>query len=428
MKKTNKKLLGILIVFLIGSVSVFAGGKQDSSGSGGKITEKKEVAFWSLDARDPERSVVEGIVNDFNESNDSITVNTEFIESEGFKMKIKVAVAGNDMPDVFTYWTGGQFKAMVDANVIADLTDIIKANPDFENRFLEGSFDVMTYDGRIYGIPNLASTVVIWYNKEIFDRYNLKIPITWNQLLQVVDTLKENGEVPITVAGKDRWPLLHWFSYLSQRIGGVEPFNEIVKGQNDFTDPSFIKAAYMLRELESRGGFMNGYLGMDYGGAESQFTSGNAAMYMQGDWAVGSLATNPEISDKVGFFKFPEVTGGVGNPNIFQGGLGGCIAISSTADLESAFEFIKYYKQPEVVKPLVEAIGRPSAVKIDFSDSTIEPLKAEYLNFFSETPEGFFGYYDQQLDPQTAEKILNAVQAILGDPSLDIESELAKVK
>lgn len=393
-----------------------------------KAAEPVELLFWSLDARDPERSVVEGTVADFNAQSDHVTINGEYIESESFKTKIKVAVAGNDMPDVFTYWTGGQFKTMVDAGVVADLTDVIEGDPDFKDIWLEGSFDVVTYDGKIYGIPNLASSVVIWYNKEIFDQYGLSVPETWTELIDVVDVLNENSVAPITVAGKDRWPLLHWFSYLSQRIGGVEPFEQIVAGENDFTDSSFVEAAQKLQELVEHNGFVNGYLGLDYGGAEAQFTSGNAAMYMQGDWAVGSLATDPVMSDKVSFFKFPEVEGGVGNPNIFHGGLGGCMAISADADLDAAFEFIKYYKQPSSVKPLVEAIGRPSAVKLDFADSEMEPLKAEYLSFFGKTPEGFFGYYDQQLEPQMAEKILNAIQAIAADPAIDAAAELSKVK
>ena len=46
-----------------------------------------------------------------------------------------------------------------------------------------------------------------WYNKEIFEQYNLTPPTTMDEWLNVCKTLKDNGITPISVDGVDRWPV-----------------------------------------------------------------------------------------------------------------------------------------------------------------------------------------------------------------------------
>ncbi len=46
----------------------------------------------------------------------------------------------------------------------------------------------------------------------------------------MINTLSDKGVTPIIVGAKDRWPLLGWYSYLAQRIGGVDLYNEVCSG------------------------------------------------------------------------------------------------------------------------------------------------------------------------------------------------------
>ncbi len=425
----------LYILVCIAVVLVLAGCAKEQTNSAGesgvskaKSASPTPVVFWSTDSQGARRELIEKNIGIFESQNSSIDIQPEYYDDESYKTKIKVAVAGNEMPDVFGYWIGGQFTTLVDAGVVADITDKVNANPAFKESFLPGAFDAVTYDGKIYGLPSTVGSVVVWYNKEIFETYGLQEPTTWDQLLSVVDTLNQNNVIPITVAGKDRWPLLHYFSYLAQRVGGVEPFNKVVDGTGDFTDPSFVKAAELLQDLVQADGFIHGFLGLDYGAAEAQFTAGHAAMYMQGDWSLSSFTQDVAFSEKVGLFAFPEVSGGIGNPAVFHGGFGNATVIAKDADIDSAFAFASYLSSPEYLKSTVEQRGTPSPVRVTVDPANMNPLVYDYVSYFSSEPEGFFGYYDQQLDPQRSEKILNAIQAITAKPDTDVVTELAKVK
>ncbi len=413
-----------LILFLVGCSE--KGNSEDDSRSSTKSL--SPVVFWSTDSQGARRELIDTNIAIFESQYESIDILPEYYDDESYKTKIKVAVAGNEMPDVFGYWIGGQFKTLVDAHVVADITEKVNENPEFKESFLPGAFEAVTYDGRIYGLPTTVGSVVIWYNKEIFSQYNVSEPQSWDDLLEAVKVFNSNNVIPITVAGKDRWPLLHWFSYLSQRVGGVEPFNRVVDGTGDFTHPSFVKAAELLQDLVLARGFINGFLGLDYGAAEAQFTAGNAAMYMQGDWSLSSFTQDATFSEKIGFFAFPEIPNGAGNPQVFHGGFGNATVIAKDADIDAAFTFATYLSSPEYLKSTVEQRGTPSPVRVTVDPNNMDSLVYDYVSYFSTEPEGFFGYYDQQLDPKKSEKILNAIQAITAKPESDVLLELSKVK
>jgi raffinose/stachyose/melibiose transport system substrate-binding protein len=268
----------------------------------------------------------------------------------------------------------------------------------------------------------------LWYNKEIFEKYGLETPKTYDELLTVVDKLNANKVIPITVAGKDRWPVLHWYSYLAQRIGGDEPFSKAKNGEADFTDPSFVEAGKKLQELAiNKKGFINGFLGLDYAAAESMFVSGKAAMYLQGEWAIQAFVKDKAFSEKVGFVPFPTVEGGKGNSGTFQGGFGVGYAISSKADKDAAYSVLKFILSPEQRMEITESGNLSEKKDIELSNSSRSPLKYDLFNYIKNA-KGFFGYYDQQLDPIHSEKLLNSTTKIAGNSNVDVLEELKSIK
>ena len=70
---------------------------------------------------------------------------------------------------------------------------------------------------------------------------NVEVPETYDELKEVIHTLSENEVTPIAVGGKDRWPFLGWFSYLAQRTGGVDLYQEVCYGDKNFTEIELTK-------------------------------------------------------------------------------------------------------------------------------------------------------------------------------------------
>ncbi len=398
-------------------------GKENTAGGDGNVT---QLTMWSMETRN--RSIIEKSLAEFNRDNKDVQVKAEFFEDEALKTKMKVAIAGNQLPDIVTYWSGETFDTLVANGLLGDLTSYLDKDAEFKDNVLSGGLETFTYDGKTYGVPVLFSGVSLWYNKEIFQQNNLTPPTTYNELLQVVDKLNANNVTPITVAGKERWPLLHWFSYFAERVGGTEPFEKAKAGESDFAADSFVKAGQMFKEMAvDHKGFVNGFLGLDYAAAEALFTNERAAMYLQGEWAMESFLGD-DFAEKVDFVPFPVVEGGAGSVNVYHGGFGAGMAISSKTNQDAAYKVVRFLTSPEQRKEINEGANISPMKNPGLDEANMHPLAFRYDDYISKNLEGFFGYYDQALDAKRAEQFLNAVGAIVGKKDADIPSILAAIK
>lgn len=374
-----------------------------------------KITLWSLRTNDNRQTEMERKIEKFNEMQSQIQVVPYFYEIESYKTKLKVAMISGKMPDLFHYWTGESFKYMVDSQIVADLTEYIEADPAFADSFYPGALHSAQYYDRIYGIPYAVTHVLIWYNKSIFAELQLEVPQTWDQLLHIVDVLNENRIYPIAVSGKERWPLLHWYAYLSNRTGGSSPFNRALKGAGDFTDASFVEAAQLFRNLVEKKAFIPGFLGYDLLAAENAFLSGEAAMYLQGDWVADKLLKSGDI----GYFPFPvkEITD---TPAEYYGGYSVGWAIARNNKQADAYRVLAHLMSVPEQTRLVELTGSPSTLNnLPLSAERIKPEIYDYIEFVNRQPNHFFGFYEQELEPRRAQLLLDTIVEMAGTDGMD---------
>lgn len=390
-----------------------------------------KVTLWGLQTNDQRQIAFENTIRAYNQQQSNIQIVPYYYENEAYKNKMRVAMVSGNMPDIFYYWFGESFNDMIDSNIVVDLTDMLEQKPKFRDQFYPEALQYASYKDRVYGIPHTAQHVLIWYNKSIFEENHISPPETWEQLIDVVETLKKNGISPIAVAGKDRWPLLHWFSYLAHRIGGPSPFKAAVQGSGDFTQPSFIQAGVLLRQLVQHDAFIPGFLGLDMPSADALFLSGKSAMYMQGDWAAGTLLNDERQKGNIGYFRFPTVNG-KGKLSEYQGGYSSGWAISKTANQKIAFDIISFIMSEDERKKYVEASGVPTSIQnMDISNLALSPSSAEYLRFINDDATDYFGFYDQEIDARRAQLLMDAVVTIISEEEISeegIRSILSEVK
>lgn len=387
--------------------------------------------MWNLLTNDRRQEAIHDSIMRFNRSQSDIEIVPYYFENEAYKNKLRVAMLSNRMPDMFYYWSGESFNRMVDSGVVADLSELLNRHPDLRDRMIPEALNSASYENGIYGIPHSIQHVLIWYSQSIFEQYGLTPPDTWEELNTIVERLDAQGIAPIAAGGKDRWPLLHWFSYLSHRLGGPEPFRRAISGEGDFTDASFIDAAELFHQFAMNHAFMPGYLGMDQPQAEEAFLSGAAAMFLQGDWAAARMLEDPRQEGKLGYFRFPTVKG-QGMSTDYQGGYSVGWAISSTADLDAAFQALEYLMQPEERERYVQISGTPTTVKgINTTLDSLTPAVGEYIRFIHEDAGSHFGFYDQDIEYRRAQSLLDAVVTLAGETKFDrdeIERKLAEIK
>ena len=69
----------------------------------------------------------------------NVEVVHEGTESESYKVKLKTAMAGNELPDVFFNWGAGTMKPYVDAGLVLPLDEYM--TDDVKSRILGGTLD-----------------------------------------------------------------------------------------------------------------------------------------------------------------------------------------------------------------------------------------------------------------------------------------------
>ena len=172
------------------------------------------------------------------------------------------------------------------------------------------------FNNQMIALPFELNIEGFWYNKQIFSQNGLQPPTTWDELVQIATTLQQKGIQPFTASGQQGWPLTRLIGNYLFRSLGPDALAMVQSGKAKLTDPSYVTAAQAVANLGKAGYFGRGVATLDYATAENLFLQGKAAMFYMGSWAVADFL-NPSSNkigvNNVGFFPFPNVSGGQGN-------------------------------------------------------------------------------------------------------------------
>ena len=398
-------MAGLLLIVAAG---LMVAGCQKSGGSAGTLE------LWSIQTDGNGPGIFQRAIERFNKDNPNIKVNLTLISNDAYKQKLAVAMASGQTPDCFLSWSGGPMYEYVKNNQIADLTPYMNAD-NYKTKFLDAAIAQASYQGKIWGVPMQNVAVCsVWYNKEIFAKYNLAVPATIKEMETVCDTLLKNGITPFTLANKTQWTGSMFFMFFATRHGGAQPFIKAVDGSGTFLDPAFIYAGEKIQEWVKNGYFITGFNGLDWdsGQARAPLYRGESAMLIMGSWFNSqALNESPEFHAKMGIFKFPRDENGVGDPNTVIGTVGdNFYHVSDTSKNKAkAFELITKLIDEEAVKDALKdgRIPPVKGVKLD------DPILAELFAQVQAAPDMQL-WYDQSLSPEVADVHKVTSQEIFG--------------
>ncbi|WP_432502544.1 ABC transporter substrate-binding protein [Kineococcus arenarius] len=124
--------------------------------------------------------------------------------------------------DVFDYFYFG-LGELVNAEALVDLTDWIGANGDIgTDDFLPSVYDPYTLlDGKRYGLPFDGDTHVLYYNAEVFERYGVAPPTTWDEYDAAAAkiTRDSGGSVYGAIVEAQQVPMILGCSFINRLAG-----------------------------------------------------------------------------------------------------------------------------------------------------------------------------------------------------------------
>lgn len=274
-----------------------SGGSSSNSGS-----DSGEVTFW--DTSGPNESPVFKKIAEGCATKDGYKVKVETQAFDGALNNYKTAAQGGQGPDVFrseVAWV----PQLAKLSYVADLsdTDLAKDTSDF----LEAPLGSTKYEGKTYAVPQVTDSLALLYNKKKLADAGVEPPKTWDELKAAAAKL--GGEKTF---------------FLNNDAYYALPF--IYGEGGDLVDASakkiVVNSAANVKALETAKGLLDAKAATtaldatnSYSNMQAAFSSGEAAMVVNGPWAVADYLKGAAFTDKanLGIAPVPGPSAGKGS-------------------------------------------------------------------------------------------------------------------
>ena len=309
---SRRNLLGLGGGALIAAgLSACAGtGSTTSDNGGGGTAGSGTIDFWS-NHPGKSKATEQKIIAAFEKANPGLKAKlTDAGKNyEEVAQKFNAALSGGSLPDVVVVSDVTWFNFAINDR-LADFAALATANKVDTADYVEGLYNDYQYDGKHYAAPYARSTVVFYWNKDMFKKAGLpdRAPTSWDEFTQWAPKLQSaigSGKSPIILDDGSNY--LDWtFQNIVWNYGGAYSKD----WTPTFTDPGTVKAATLLQSWAK-----NKYLKTSADSA-ADFSAGLGAVLMESTGDLGGFKDLPfELG--VGFVPAPEgvktcPTGGAG--------------------------------------------------------------------------------------------------------------------
>lgn len=290
----------------------------------------------------------------FEEKNPDIKV-THTTTSD-FLTVLQTRAQTGEMPDVFSFSSKTVYEEMFRDGMIMDLT-----GQEFLQNVQESALNLSALDGKNWRLPYTLSGYGIYIRKDIFEELGIKIPTTYEEVLDAAEQLKKAGITPFASEDKD----LGAIGQRAERIMGIinadcnEEFKQLANDEITVND-SKVLTTYAKVQVDIANNTGEDSLGVDHTTAIQNFVNGQNAMYISGTWSLATMKTYaPDI--QVEFINFPNPTG---QDTKIPVNIDTSFAISSsTKHQEACLRFLEFLSTAEAAQIFCDGEGTPNVVK-----------------------------------------------------------------
>jgi len=301
--------------------------------------------FYPIAVGGPLTEVVDGLVSDFESEHDDIRVEAVYAGNyDDTRVRALSALETDNPPELSVMFSIDLFE-LVDGDVIVPFDDVVEgeADSDWLDSFYPALMENGRLDGKTWGIPFQRSTIVLYWNKELFEKAGLdpdQPPRNWEEMASMGSRIREatNGEswgVMVPSTGYPYW-MFQAFAYQNgHRLmsrDGTETY---------FDDAASVEALEYWVSLSAEHDAMPSGT-IEWGTLRQNFLEGKTAMMWHSTGNLTAVRNNAGFDFGVAMLPMSEQRGsptGGGNFYIFKQ--------ASDAERRAAVEFIQWMTAPE---------------------------------------------------------------------------------
>lgn len=300
--------------------------------------------------------------------------------------------------------------------------------PEERKKYVEGAVLANTYEGKIYGVPLFVDSGMLYYRRDLLEKYGLRPPETWQDMVTAAGNI---------VAG-ERQEGLEMFGFsgqFKQYEGLVCDMMEYILGNggtildSDTGEPGIDRAPaveavrFVRDEIIGRAAPL-GVLMYQEPESLDLFIQGRAVFHRNWPyaWEVASDPARSKVADKVGILRLPHFPGGKS-----YSALGGWqLGISAySRNKEAAWRFISFLSSERIQKFIAINAGRAPTRKALYDDPDIVRANPQ----FSSMRDVFATAWPRPrtpLYPAISNILQRYFSRAISEPGSDIEAEAAR--
>lgn len=292
------------------------------------------------------------VIAEFQEINPDVEIVPEYVAYDALHDKIATGMASGSAPFDIMLVDDIWFPEFADAGWLLDVSADIP--PEMLADSSTAAWDIVSYDGKQYGLPWLLDQLYFYYNTDMLTKAGFDAPpTTWEGLLEMAQAMKDQGIVdyPIVLPWGQIEASITQFVALLYGNGG-QFFDEA--GNPVFNSPEAVETLQWMVDAVASG--LVNPASTTYGeeDARNAISAGKAAFTI--NWAyMYDLANNPDESTVPGQIAMAMMpvsqkgadAGIVSSSN--NGSMGFAVAAGSE-NAQAAFDFITYLTSKDVQK------------------------------------------------------------------------------
>lgn len=328
----KRKFMVILMIAAL-VFSVVGCGNGSAQGSGDK--EKIVLGIWDENQKD----ALQIVVDEFNAQSDTVEASIELTPWSNYWTKLDAAANAGEAADVF--WMNVYLPKYVAGDVVLSLDEYIAKDKVDMNGYVEAVRKMYNYENNQYAMPKGMDSVVVVYNKAIFDKYDVAYPEegwSWDDMKVVAGQLRDkmteadSGEYPILME-LDAQP--SHFNFIHQTGGMVISEDYKTCGYNK---PETVEAYQNVVDLFDEN-LLAPYTVLSETKGTDLFLSQKGAILFAGSWKAKVFDESSIAQDgNIGMITMPKQS--VSNATVI-GGLGYSI-YKHTDHPDAAWELVKF--------------------------------------------------------------------------------------
>ena len=217
------------------------------------------IDWWHITTDEPGKIDFQAIADAYHAAHPNVTIKITVLENEAFKTKLSDDGPAADYPDLFQSWGGGVMAEQADAGLLKDITADVASLEGHDQPRRPGHLRLQGQAVR-HAVGHGHDRRLVQQGPVPEGRHHAPRRRPGTSYLADVEKLKDAGIAPLAIAGKDKWPSMHLWTYLVLRNGGGDALTQMIQ-TGDWNTDACTKAGEDVLALNALNPYQAGYVG-----------------------------------------------------------------------------------------------------------------------------------------------------------------------